>query len=133
MKKRIIGVALAGRSYVNGKEVLHKELKRVKVKGWKVNPYIFIHKTLDKNLNLVRHSSWNITHIPTGYAMLTKIQLTKSLTLKRLIMLVDTWFPAWITKSIGKNRYTREEHRIRARELRNQITLHQETEYILEL
>ena len=95
MKKKMTGIVLC-------KESGNSFLKKIKVKGWKVNPYFFIHKTLNSNLEPRKPTVWTVTHIPTGYALTQRIELKNSLTKEQLKKSVDKWFPAWISKTIGK-------------------------------
>lgn len=95
MKKKITGIALC-REPGNG------FIKKIKVKGWKVNPYFFIHKGLNSNFAPCKPALYTITHIPTGYALTQRIELKNSLTKEQLKKSVDKWFPAWIAKTIGK-------------------------------
>lgn len=88
MKKRITGIV-----------TLYPDKKR-RVKGWKVNPYIFIHKEVTKSRE---HSkNWAVTHIPTGWRFLGGVELRNKLTLSSLISLTNFWFPAWLVKEIKK-------------------------------
>jgi hypothetical protein len=121
MKKRITGVIASNTTIVlsSGKMVP----KKIRVKGWKVNPYVFIHKSLNSNWNPVRGRKWCITHIPTGLSIRKDVELKNALTIKTLKMIVDKWYPAWsmrIVKKDPKNNIT-EEHRIRHKGLLNDI------------
>jgi len=125
LKKRMVGIAI--------QRTRHNKIERFKVKGWKVNPYIFVHKTLNSNHNPVGYSSWNVTFIPTGYAIATRVALSNSLTLSRFIELTDKWFPAWIMKNVSKKMNASEELRIRHQVYLKQIKLYQQTEELLEV
>ena len=98
------------------------------VRGWKVNPYFFIHKKLTKNGNPVRYSEWHITHIPTGLALLKQIKIEGALTIKKLKEVTNKWFPAWSAKQIGKKTNISEEHKRRWAALKQELDMLRESQ-----
>ena len=113
MKKRITGII----------RVSHPKKKKMKIKGWKINPYIFMHKRINTNYNPVRHSNWTVTHIPTGLLIIQDVKLSKFLTIKKVREIVNRWFPVWLIKQVKKdpeNNITKE-MKVRAEILRKEL------------
>ena len=120
MKKRITGIATMRRG--------SNQSNKIKVKGWKVNPYLFLHKVLNDKYKPVSHSEWSATHIPTGYALYKGVSLRGALTLKKYKEVTNKYFPAWIMKTVGKKMNVSEEIKIRWHAYKDEIKLLQESQ-----